>query len=188
MLVFLCRKYLTDGRGFHCDPGYYSCLSDATAGTVKTYIATDTDQLGNTIFKTWITDGGINAHSIRVAFHSSDIDPSPSSTAHTPPATGTPTAGNLGGLSAGAAAGVGVGGGIGVFLLLSSAAWLAWRRYRRKRLAASDGLNAPEQSVEPNSCRYPIDPSAMGIPEMDASPGLQELETKRKAGELCTNR
>ncbi|KAI3325510.1 hypothetical protein HD806DRAFT_490501 [Xylariaceae sp. AK1471] len=58
---------------FHCDTGKLSCVMDSTHGMYKTYIVTDFNALGSTITRQFVHDGGIDAHSIRVAFHSSDI-------------------------------------------------------------------------------------------------------------------
>ncbi|KAI0862230.1 hypothetical protein F4860DRAFT_512940 [Xylaria cubensis] len=58
---------------FHCDSGTWSCVMKATTPLTKTYIITEIDASGNTITTQVMTDRGINAHSIRVAFHSSDV-------------------------------------------------------------------------------------------------------------------
>ncbi|KAI1817046.1 hypothetical protein GGS20DRAFT_121838 [Poronia punctata] len=59
--------------GFSCDGGIWQCVLDPNPGGYKTYTVTDLDILGNTITTQTIATGGLNAHSIKVAFHSSDI-------------------------------------------------------------------------------------------------------------------
>ncbi|KAI1656393.1 hypothetical protein F4813DRAFT_364225 [Daldinia decipiens] len=158
---------------FSCDGGYYSCVSGLKPGDTRVYTVTDTDRLGNTFTTTLSGDGGVNAHSIKVAFHSSDII-----------ATSTSTPGDSANLSTGAAGGVGVGVGIGVFLLCSGVSWLVLRRYRRKRLSTARKQDAPQQLLGLDSRGYRMDPLSMGITELDGAPRLQELGTKRKTGEL----
>ncbi|KAI1394384.1 uncharacterized protein F4822DRAFT_424863 [Hypoxylon trugodes] len=175
--------------GFTCDDGFYSCLSGRTNGVTKTYIATDVDRLGNTVTTTATTADGINAHSIRVAFHSSDLIITPSST---PGAISTPTSAvennisDSGHLSAGATAGIGVGVGIGTFLLLSSIAWLAWRQCINRRRTMAGWQEAPEP--ESKSAPYSAQIYSTTRPiEMDCISGVHELDT-RVAGEPPTNR
>ncbi|KAI6092936.1 hypothetical protein F4821DRAFT_277966 [Hypoxylon rubiginosum] len=117
------------------------------AKNTKTYTVTNTDLVGGTTMTQVMTDGGINIHSIRVAFHSSDllIDPILASTLA--PATSksaaaastsipttaampksslsaTPTASSAGDLSMEATAGIGVGVGIGIsFCFPASYGW-----------------------------------------------------------------
>ncbi|KAI1373847.1 hypothetical protein F4677DRAFT_428434 [Hypoxylon crocopeplum] len=178
--------------GFHCDPGYYSCISDATSGASKTYTVTDTDILGNTITRQWITDGGINAHSVRVAFHSSDLiaPASPTPTASSPSADPNNNNNNhdAGNLPTGAIAGIGVGAGIGSFILLLGVAWVVWKRYRSKRMAVPSGQEA--EGPESKSAPYHSSARPVGVHggEIDGAPGLYELDTRNAVGELPGDR
>ncbi|KAI2615675.1 hypothetical protein GGR54DRAFT_263839 [Hypoxylon sp. NC1633] len=158
--------------GFHCDGGWYSCVYDVAPGV---YTANDTDRFGNTII-TSLLASGINAHSIRVAFHSSDLanlvttavstvlssasyrgdsDFSIASSTPTPTPAPAPTASNSGSLSTGATAGVGVGAGVGVFILLSVVAWLALKRYRSRRQATISEHEAHRPMSKPDSYSAP---------------------------------
>ncbi|KAI0181573.1 hypothetical protein GGR52DRAFT_567792 [Hypoxylon sp. FL1284] len=139
--------------GWRCDGGVFSCTSDVPEGVTNTYTVTDIDTFGNTVTRQLIATAGLDIHSIRVAFHSSDLVAGPSPTASSasatsePPATSVPTtatspssaaaataaAASWSGLSAGATAGIGIAVGISIFLLLSAIAWFRWRSYRKKQ-------------------------------------------------------
>ncbi|KAI0156591.1 hypothetical protein GGR57DRAFT_85606 [Xylariaceae sp. FL1272] len=144
--------------GYRSDGGVYSCTSDATDTTLK---AKTYDSEGNVVITTVTLDPtdftkqGPNAHSIRVAFHSSDLattttistsmssDTSRATSSRSPSvasqtqttATSTPTPTNTSdkGLSAGANAGIGVGAAVGAFLAFSVIAWLIRRKLRARK-------------------------------------------------------
>ncbi|OTB01366.1 hypothetical protein M426DRAFT_14529 [Hypoxylon sp. CI-4A] len=59
--------------GFHCDAGFFACLSNTLGDNSVTYTVTDLNILSSTTTKEWVATGGVNAHSIVVAFHSSDL-------------------------------------------------------------------------------------------------------------------
>ncbi|KAI1773847.1 hypothetical protein F4818DRAFT_104625 [Hypoxylon cercidicola] len=177
--------------GFYCDEGSYSCLKDRNVGVTQEYTVTDIDALGNTITTSVLTANGINAHSIRVAFHSSDLAMTPlptgssyqatltltSTTSISPPVpdSATPSSGNL---SIGATAGVGIGAGAGVLLL--GVAGLAWIRYRKRKqvevaVAGEDGHQSFSNS---DRAGVRMGLSSTALSEMDGARGLYELEAK----------
>ncbi|KAF2967529.1 hypothetical protein GQX73_g6030 [Xylaria multiplex] len=76
---------------FICDGGLYSCWRGFSASARGTYFLTATNDAGATT-TTPVVIGGVNAHSVRVAFHSSDIiDESPITTGSSPPAATPPS-------------------------------------------------------------------------------------------------
>ncbi|OTB12957.1 hypothetical protein K445DRAFT_25082 [Daldinia sp. EC12] len=181
--------------GFSCDPGFFSCISGGQQS--KTYIVTARDRAGNTLTSTLETNGGVNAHSIRVAFHSSDLFASPTSTSFSTSATSSPPfptstspsdadSSDSGNLSAGAKIGIGIGVGLGGLILFLVLGWLAWRRYRNKRLASEHDPSVYQQSYvgpPPGSAQYQAYP---GTPRtkmsvMDNASGIHELGTKTYA-------
>ncbi|KAI1402588.1 hypothetical protein F4819DRAFT_453821 [Hypoxylon fuscum] len=185
--------------GFGCDGGAWSCLKDGTVGVTETYTASFIDPLGNTSTSTWKTESGINAHSVRVAFHSTDIVTTPSSTALSPLATPsltsplststsatTPTALSSGNLSLGATVGVGVGIGIGTFIFLSGMAWI-WRRYRSGRQVTAVELESHRPSSKSGPFQVQMGPPTTQVGEMNIAPGLHELDVKRTVGELASH-
>ncbi|KAI0442302.1 hypothetical protein F4803DRAFT_519599 [Xylaria telfairii] len=138
---------------FVCDGGFFSCIRHLNDNAPRTYFLTDTNSLGETTTTPVVTDG-VNAHSVRVAFHSSDLaDLFPSTTDLPPPnATAAPTAisslststsSATGGatdsksLPAGGLVGIGVASALGAVLLLSGAFWLVRRRHRNKQDSSS---------------------------------------------------
>ncbi|KAI1799725.1 hypothetical protein F4811DRAFT_542377 [Daldinia bambusicola] len=182
--------------GFSCDPGFFSCIS---AGMQKkTYIVTERDRAGNTLTSTLTTNGGINAHSIRVAFHSSDLFASPTSTTSSSSASSTsssqfPTSTSLddaelsgsgsGDLSVGAKIGIGIGVGLGGLLLFMLLGWLAWRRYRNKRLANEQDPSVYQPSyvgTAQHPQAYPVTPTTK-MSAMDNASGIHELGTRTYA-------
>lgn len=136
---YFCRR-----SGFSCDGGVFRCTS--AYGFTSTIEVTDLDSSGNTVRRAGTSDG-MNAHSIRVAYASSDLastsTAASSSSAATPASTGasgstipsetstsipTPQAAssNTSGTSIGA--GVGVGAGIAVLGILGFFLWRKWRK------------------------------------------------------------
>lgn len=152
----------------------------------KTYLVTDIDIFGNTITTQTMADHGVNAHSIRVAFHSSDLTNQFSSTTDAPAPTlttslSTPTADfesstESESLPASAFVGIGVGSTIGVILLLSTLAWLARGRYMKRK----EQFPAPQDASElskPDKPRVPEIDSIIRPTELNGAPGLYELDT-----------
>ncbi|KAI0850187.1 hypothetical protein F5Y00DRAFT_260916 [Daldinia vernicosa] len=148
--------------GFTCDGGFYSCLSGGR--TSKTYIVTYTDRAENTLTSQLVTDSGVNAHSIRVAFHSSDVfataTPTPTSSSASSPIPTSTSPSNSDdsdseGISAGAKVGIGIGVGLGGLILFLVLGWLAWRRYRNKvapgQYQTHPGTPAAKMSVVANA-------------------------------------
>ncbi|KAI0914359.1 hypothetical protein F4823DRAFT_558055 [Ustulina deusta] len=135
-------------RNFYCDGGTWSCLAD-TGRQTKTYTLTTTDALGRSGQTIVTTDRGINAHSIRVAFHASDIlnqlSPTSSTTSSNtqPVQTGitiypTPTASgpadsSSDGLPSGSGIGIGFAIGIGASAVLVAIVWLVRRQRKSKQ-------------------------------------------------------
>ncbi|GAP82999.1 putative serine family S28 [Rosellinia necatrix] len=133
---------------FRCDGGTWSCVI-GTRGPTKTYTVTDTNSNGITITTKITTDRGVNAHSIRVAFRSSDIAPPPTSTnqstgADTTPAITaaapsitstsiTPPESRYTGLSQGAWIGIGVTIGVSGLALLAAIVWMIKKRLGKSR-------------------------------------------------------
>ncbi|KAI5917860.1 hypothetical protein F4810DRAFT_694592 [Camillea tinctor] len=155
---------------FSCDGGAWSCLSGRTESSTVPYDATMIDRVGNTITTTFLGTEGVNAHSIRVAFQSSDLVIAGATPTAPTTATSTPTPGIAPPLSPGATAGLGVGVGVGTFALLSLAAWTALG-VRRRRIRERG--NAQIQNAQMHQEVY--------REEMDAPSGLHELNTKPKA-------
>ncbi|KAI3327421.1 hypothetical protein F4824DRAFT_95433 [Ustulina deusta] len=131
---------------FTCDGGTYSCNRNFNDKASRTYFLTGTNNLGETT-TTPVVVGGVNAHSVRVAFHSSDIlDRSTTDSSRptsTPVPIGTPSLStpapsvtspvpNSESISAGGFVGIGVASGLGAVLLLSGLFWLV-RRWRRNK-------------------------------------------------------
>ncbi|KAI8945160.1 hypothetical protein F4801DRAFT_598332 [Xylaria longipes] len=187
---------------FYCDGGIWSCLADRTDGVTKTYVVTDIDFFGNTFTTQVTSDKGINAHSIRIAFHSSDIlnqvssttdsihpteAPAPTSTTSLSTSTSeaeSSTAHNSESWPAGAWIGIGVGGALGVIALLSSILWLVRRRLKRKQqLPALQNTPCPS---EPNKPAIPEIYSTTRPAELNGAGGLYELDPNNTA--LATGR
>ncbi|KAI0486743.1 hypothetical protein F4859DRAFT_312411 [Xylaria cf. heliscus] len=180
---------------FYCDGGTWSCLFDRTTGVTRTYVVTDIDISGNTITTRVTSDRGVNAHSIRVALHSSDILNQISSTTNTDSPTEastpapaptltpslstpssnveSPTPNNSENLSTGAWVGIGVGVTIGIILLLSGIVWAVVRQYKRKQQFPSV-QDTPGPS-KPKSPVHEID-STIRPSELPSVPGLYELD------------
>ncbi|KAH8156085.1 hypothetical protein CIB48_g12162 [Xylaria polymorpha] len=151
----------------------------------RTYFLTDTNNLGE-ITTTPVVVGGVNAHSVRVAFHSSDLaDLFPSTTDLPPPnATPAPTATSslststssvTGGatdsksLPAGGLVGIGVASALGAVLLLSGAFWLVRRRNRDKQSTIRSSSKSPKKYVELFSIPRPSELSAVrNVHELDS--------------------
>ncbi|KAI1471382.1 uncharacterized protein F4812DRAFT_413842 [Daldinia caldariorum] len=172
--------------GFSCDGGFFSCLSGGKE--TKTYVVTGRDRAGNTLTSTLATESGINAHSIRVAFHSSDLfvsststtsSSSTSSTSSSQFPTSTSSSGS-GDLSVGAKTGIGIGVGLGGLLLFSLLGWLAWRRHRNKRLANGQDPSVRQQSYV-GTTQYPKANPVTPTTKMNVTnnvPGIHELGTE----------
>ncbi|KAI1767170.1 hypothetical protein GGR53DRAFT_463686 [Hypoxylon sp. FL1150] len=172
--------------GFTCDGGFWSCLGDREIGSTKTYNVTMADTLGSTITTQKLETGGVNAHSIRVAFRSSDFammplpaassDQATSTTTPTPTSDADVTTSGTGSLSMGATIGVGIG--VGAAVLLLGVAGLAWRQYRRNKQVAAveEDVCHPVPNGDTSQARMALSSTPMS--EMDGAPGLFELETK----------
>ncbi|KAI0419828.1 hypothetical protein F5X98DRAFT_59845 [Xylaria grammica] len=185
---------------FWCDWGFWSCVNDHTNGVNRTYTVTDTDAFGNTITTQAVGDGGVNAHSIRVAFHLSDLltptsdPPSPTTITSIPSAASprpltlsfptstsepTPPARSAEGVPPGAWAGIGVGVTAGATILLSGVVWLLRRKFgkRQQSPGQQDNTGFPREPCTNNA--QEID-SVMRPAELNGYPGLYELEAKAK--------
>ncbi|KAI0532641.1 hypothetical protein GGR58DRAFT_160262 [Xylaria digitata] len=165
---------------YQCDDGFWKCINDHTPGVMMTLIVTDTDTLGNITTPTTLWASGVNAHSVRVAFHSSDLESSssPTSESSTPSVTrtttilGVPSATpartltspfptstsesasavpNSESLAPGAWAGIGVGSGLGVIILVLGIVWLVRRKSRERRQQLSGPQDASQGATEPSS-------------------------------------
>ncbi|KAI0460571.1 hypothetical protein F5B21DRAFT_452325, partial [Xylaria acuta] len=185
---------------FRCDGGTWSCVVDNTPRVTKTYAVTDVDFFGNTIITQVMSDSGINAHSIRVAFHSSDIlnqvssttDPVRSTEARAPTLTTSlstptsvaesPTAQNPTTLPAGALIGIGIGGTVSVIFVISCIAWLVRRQYKRKQQFPAPG------SSEPNKPSFPEIQSIIRPTELSTTSDVHELDTRAPNTALVTGR
>ncbi|KAJ8131561.1 hypothetical protein O1611_g2064 [Lasiodiplodia mahajangana] len=136
---------------FACDAGTWSCLKNR--GLTMTYTFNTTDILGHTTTTQIFKAGGINAHSIRVAFHSSDIldqfattaeslnsisttDSSGSTSTSSPPtptSSVSPSVSNPETLPSGAWIGIGIAITVGAVIVVSSIFFLVRRRHRNKQ-------------------------------------------------------
>ncbi|KAI1743883.1 hypothetical protein F4680DRAFT_444579 [Xylaria scruposa] len=148
------------------------------------------DASGNTITTQVMLEHGINAHSVRVAFHSSDIlgqfsftntieAPTPKFTTSLSTPTsevGSSTAHSMETWPTGAWIGVGAGSTVGVILLLSSIVWLIRRQYYKKQQFRS----LPDTPIppEPDKPYVPEIHSITRLTELNGAPGLYELGTK----------
>lgn len=149
---------------------------------------TFTDILGNTVTTQFSGADGINAHSIRVAFRSSDLIVTPPSTPSSIQATLTITsiptsdadiaASNSGSFPIGATVGVGIG--VGAAVLLLGVAGLAWRRYRKRKQAVNVEEKIHQPLPNPDTSQVRVDLSSATVSEMDGAPGLYELDTRAK--------
>ncbi|KAI0814219.1 hypothetical protein GGR55DRAFT_500187 [Xylaria sp. FL0064] len=175
--------------GFHCDGGTWSCL----AKTTNTYTVTYLDFQGKTTTSVTSWDSGANAHSVRVAFHSSDIlnpvsptssssssntDPTQASTSIlTTPTSNRPLDSHSGSLSAGAGIGIGVAIAVGAFGLLAGIVWLARRQRRMKQqlLDQQEDTPLPQQS-KPNYASETL--QTVRPAELFDLSGVHELETE----------
>ncbi|KAI8963366.1 hypothetical protein F5Y11DRAFT_346535 [Daldinia sp. FL1419] len=177
--------------GFSCDPGFYSCISGGQIS--NTYIVTGIDRAGNTLTSKLATNGGVNAHSIRVAFHSSDLfAPSTTASSSIPSSMASSTIplstspndsdeSDSGGLSSGAKIGIGIGVGLGGLLLFLAFGFLAWRRYRDKRLAGEQQAAAYQPYIAPGQYQTHPSTAAGKASVMDNGSGIHELGTKTYA-------
>ncbi|KAJ2995898.1 hypothetical protein NUW58_g1144 [Xylaria curta] len=156
--------------GFTCDGGDFSCYRPYNREPAQTYPVTYSNNLGQ-VTTTSLEMGGLNAHSVRVAFHSSDIRnqfppgaslPPPTATSSiatsvssaTPQVTSaTPQVTSSQSLSAGGFVGIGVGSALGAVLLISGVAWLVRRRHYRNRQQEQE-----QQQQQPGTSEYPSNP------------------------------
>ncbi|KAI0973794.1 hypothetical protein F4678DRAFT_410359 [Xylaria arbuscula] len=183
--------------GFHCDDGTWSCLAEPT----NTYTVTYLDFQGKTTTSLTTWDGGVNAHSVRIALHSSDLLNPVSSTifssdsnipAQTSTSLPTPTSiitpsSAAEGLPAGAWVGIGIAIAAGAFGLIASIAWLIRRKRRKSNQQLSsqqpqDVTQLPQQS-NPNYTREAL--TAVHPVEMGGASGAHELETKSPNASLA---
>ncbi|KAI1123031.1 hypothetical protein F5Y10DRAFT_270474 [Nemania abortiva] len=178
---------------FSCDDGNWSCIKNS--GATLTYFVNASDIFGNTVTTTTV-DGGINAHSIRVAFHSSDILDLFSSTTDsinrntnmgsiitstppTPTSSVSPTVPSSEALSSGAWIGVGIAVTVGAVILLASIFWLVRRRYANKRQQLS---GQPDQHT-----RFPPEPKVNPAAEIFSILRPSELNGDHGCHELGVN-
>lgn len=184
-----CIDRLLSG-GFTCDPGVYSCNKKLKEGNAHTLVVS-TDNAGRKAITTVTTAVGINVHSVRVAFHSSDIlgqiatpsataGPSPTNSLSIPTstATGAPPIQNAQTLPPGAWVGVGIGSTVGTILLFSGLVWLLWRYYSdRKRSAAVELPSGNDrQGWTPKFF------SRTPVSELDPTPVMYELDDRAGQG------
>ncbi|GAP90728.1 hypothetical protein SAMD00023353_5200620 [Rosellinia necatrix] len=141
--------------GFVCDGGVYSCVR-RLGNTQDAYFASDIDASGNTITKNVAATLDVNAHSIRVAFHSSDIlgqaaTATPAGTSATTLPTSTepvePITPGAQVLPPGAWVGVGIGSTAGAVLLIAAILWLVRRQRRNKREGTSGKHELPSSEA-----------------------------------------
>ncbi|KAI1271567.1 hypothetical protein F5Y07DRAFT_340665 [Xylaria sp. FL0933] len=175
--------------GFRCDHGTWSCL----AKTTNTYTVTYLDFQGKTTTSVTSWDSGVNAHSVRVAFHSSDIlnlvtptssspgsNTAPTQTSPSLFATTTsdqPLRSHAGGLSAGAGIGIGVAIAVGAIGLLAGIVWLA-RRQRRKKQQLSDRQEDAPLPQRSKASYASDNPPIIRPAELFDLSGVHELETE----------
>ncbi|KAI0515415.1 hypothetical protein F5B22DRAFT_607287 [Xylaria bambusicola] len=192
--------------GYFHDTGYYSCRSlfdsrslfDDGQTALPTVFVTMANDDGSTTV-TPIPVGGVNAHSIRVAFHSSDLltgqsdastEPPPSTTTASTssplrsPTSGTTQAPNPQSVSPGGLAGIGVGSALGAVFILLGVFWLM-RRRRQKKLRQQNSPPPPPQVIPTTSDtmvlpsdpvgKYPEPLSTSRVPELSATPPIHEL-------------
>ncbi|KAI0530027.1 hypothetical protein GGR58DRAFT_508899 [Xylaria digitata] len=169
---------------FVCDGGVYSCIRSLSDSTPRTYFLTTTNDAGG-ITTTPLVIRAVNAHSVRVAFHSSDIiDESPITTGPSlPTATPPPTASsplltstssvnssatNPNGLSAGGLIGIGVASAFGAIFLLSAVFRLVWRRHRdgqQKQQPPTTTISSSQSTKRYTELFSMSRPSELGIPQ-----------------------
>ncbi|KAI1363209.1 hypothetical protein F5Y08DRAFT_354725 [Xylaria arbuscula] len=175
---------------FVYDIGIWHCVR-GQPGQTETYTITDIDSNGNTITTQIISDEGmnINAHSILVAFHSSDIFTQPTSTTQlsAPMTTSSPStipfpsnpvsSSSSQILPTAASIGIGVAVGGSTVILFTAIVWLIRRRFRKKQ---------PKPTHE-DTAQIPSKPYRSNLPEMhsenkpselNAVAGTYELETQ----------
>ncbi|KAH6660328.1 hypothetical protein BKA67DRAFT_530432 [Truncatella angustata] len=170
-------------NGYSCDGGFFKCTS--AIGRNITMTVTDVNSAQKPTLVTSVTNG-MNAHSIRVRFASSDLESTttssgsntaiPSSTATLPSSTSSytsspqssPTA--SGDLSTGAKAGIGVGVALGA-LLLFGLVWFIFKRRSKNTKNAVELENSPYNRPTPSPRKYPSELSSAGphvVHEMDS--------------------
>ncbi|KAI1429661.1 hypothetical protein F5Y12DRAFT_709660 [Xylaria sp. FL1777] len=155
--------------GFTCDIGSWSCISHFIDLQSRTLFVTDTNEDGLTTV-TPIVQANVNAHSIRVAFHSSDIidqsasttdsarltiTPAPTATLSTSTSTVTPPVTKSGSIPTGVFVGIGVASALGAVILLLGIFWLVRRRYRRKQ---QHPLSSPPPTPPLSTTRSTFEP------------------------------
>lgn len=183
--------------GFTCDHGVYSCCKTLSQDEGHYTLVIGTDNAGRKATTTVTTGVVINVHSVRVAFHSSDIlgqvatmvdSPTPGATPAPTPTrplsaptsttpTGTPSIQKAQALPASAWVSVGVGSTVGAILLFSGLIWSLRRYYRdKKRNAAVELPPGDRQSWTPKF--FTRKPAS----ELNAAPSLYELDTRAGQG------
>lgn len=172
---------LTDisiSSGYFCDGGFFSCSSHSSANFTVTL--TDVDGPDQTLVLKTTVVNGMNAHSIRVRYATTDLyittttAPSTTGTDAVPSsATTLPTATSTGdpdteasGLSTGAKAGIGIGAAAGGLALLGVIFFL-FRRSRKEspRTELEDNTYHPMSGAPPVVPQKSPGPSEMGYRE-----------------------
>ncbi|KAI0103286.1 hypothetical protein GGR51DRAFT_524475 [Nemania sp. FL0031] len=173
---------------FSCDAGRWSCAKNI--GASLTYILNTTNIFGDTI-TTQLVGGAINAHSIRVAFHSSDIlDQFTSttdsvinsiSTSSTPTSTSSnsPIVPDRETLPTGAWIGIGIAITIGAVIIASSIFVLVRRRHGNKQQPLTGIQEVIAHPPEPKHNSATEIFSIVQPSELNGARGLYELDVNR---------
>jgi hypothetical protein len=184
---------------FRCDTGKWSCVSNDNSGAVKTYTVTDLDTLGNTVIREVMQTDGLNAHSIKVTFRSSDIlnqvalmtrslysitGASQTATSSLPMATSSTASvrESPANSSKGAWVGVGIGATLGTMLLLLGVFYVVRIRPRKDQQPEIDVQEQPPPPP-PKPGRTPVTQvhTTTRVGEMYGDCGLYELDTDKTA-------
>ncbi|KAI0469473.1 hypothetical protein F4859DRAFT_486767 [Xylaria cf. heliscus] len=177
---------------FACDPGTYSCVKHIAPQTCR---VTDVNNRG-AITVTSVVLSRVNAHSVRVAFHSSDVAgqsisstgssgptaaPSPTETSSlsTSISSATPQGSNADRFPAAGWIGIGVASALGVVFVILGIFWLVRRRHRNTQQHQQDKPAMAISSPKPVK-NYAEIFSISRPSELNAVPGVYELESKAR--------